>query len=71
MSRWKFGMIVGMDYAPELRLLAVAQYHEPVWARETWGTVVLTDDPLNPDHWEVGRIITVSPHTTGIVIYEE
>jgi hypothetical protein len=69
--KFRFGQVVGIDYEVGLRAMVLAQYHDKVWAKETWCAVVLTDDERNPDHWEVGRIITVSPHTAGIVIYEE
>jgi hypothetical protein len=72
---FKFGRCIGMDYEERLRLMVLCREDGPraemPWRRETWSAVVLTDDTRNPDHWEVGRIVTVSPNTAGIVIYEE
>lgn len=67
--------MIGIDYEPKLRALVLRREYGPraemPWRREVWSAVVLTDDPRNPDAWEVGRIVTVSSSTTGLVIYEE
>ena len=70
----KFGDIVGMDYEPTLRLLALYRVDKDMQRllrHEAWWALVLVDESRNPDAWETGRIVTVAPTVSGFRLIEE
>ncbi len=73
---FRFGMVVGMKSAPELRALVLARAPDlpppgPRWYRETWHALVLADED-NPKAygWPPGEVVTVSPAASGVIVYD-
>lgn len=70
--RFEFGMVVSNAYFADARVLVLAPLNDPAFAKETWAGIVLADPPhVDGGQWSVGQIITVSPHTSGIIVVEE
>lgn len=69
---FRFGMVVGMDYLPNLRLMLVAPVAGITGIRAApgnWWAVVLRD--MGTDSWNPTERISVNPLNTGITIIEE
>lgn len=73
MSTFEFGLVVGMDKTPDLRLLVLAPAADEGgrrWYRETWRALVLADlDGPDAYGWEVGTVVTLSPAASGLVVF--
>lgn len=66
MTEIHFGDIIGMDYIPSLRLMALGPT-DLVTERQNWWGTVLADDQSG---WRCGDAITFSPENKGIRIIE-
>lgn len=67
---FRYGLVIGMDYLPPLRLMLIA----PSIMSQNWDALVLHDEPHDDDEdmgaWEPGQIVSVSPLTSGLTIIE-
>lgn len=71
---FEFGMVVGMDFVPELRLMLVAPAVGIKGVRAgvgNWLAVVLRDESVTSAcPWTPGQLITLSGVNTGITIFD-
>jgi hypothetical protein len=67
----RFGTVVGIDYEPELRMMALRSVlGENGTLRDIWQAVVIADEARS-DAWTVGRLVTFPADASGLVVYEE
>ncbi len=69
----RFADIVGLDYEPGLRALALAMDYKATLAhvsgKPVWKALVLADDGDAP--WPVGQVVTFLVDVPGFVVYDE